>query len=113
MTSEGSGLYGVLRVATDATQEEITQAYRSLLRRHHPDMRQLADESQRAQSDAALQQVLTAYAVLRDPARRADYDRRVTRASTPAPTLAAPVRYGHGQDNQPPIVAGPVHWHKA
>lgn len=113
MTSEGSGLYAVLRVATNATQEEITQAYRSLLRRHHPDTRQLADESQRAQSDAALQQVLAAYAVLRDPARRADYDRRARRASTPAPAGAAPVRHGYWRGNQPPIVAGPVHWQKA
>jgi DnaJ-class molecular chaperone len=101
-------LYAVLGVPPSATQAEISHAYRALLRRHHPDTRAPDDGS-----DAALQQVLAAYAVLHDPARRADYDRQ-TRARAPDPRRGGhqPAK-GHGGYDQPPIVAGPVRWHRA
>ena len=72
--------YLVLGVSPTATQAEITHAYRDRLRAHHPDTRhtpssQIADEH--------LRQVLAAYALLRDPARRADFDRATTRAAMP------------------------------
>src|ERR1700756_1122421 len=59
--------YLVLGVAPTATQAEITHAYRTHLRAHHPDTRP-AQSAHTA--DDHLRQVLAAYALLRDPARR-------------------------------------------
>ena len=88
-TDAQADLYAILGLDRSATQAEIARAYRTLLRRHHPDTRTSGDPSQDAISDAALQQILTAYAVLRDPDRRADYDQRYTpRPSRPSPTIA-------------------------
>jgi curved DNA-binding protein CbpA len=72
--------YLVLGVSPTATQAEITHAYRDRLRAHHPDTRH-TPPSQNA--DEHLRQVLAAYALLRDPARRADYDRATARAAMP------------------------------
>jgi hypothetical protein len=51
--------------------------------------------------------------VLRDPTRRADYDREVRSHTHPVaqPPQQPPNRYG--THRQPPIVAGPVYWHRA
>jgi DnaJ-class molecular chaperone len=69
--------YAILGVDPDATDAQITHAYRVLLRRHHPDTRDVAatDGDQAATEDTRLQYVLAAYTVLHDPRRRADYDR--------------------------------------
>jgi curved DNA-binding protein CbpA len=113
MTSERPDLYAILDVSPTATQDEISHAYRSLLRRHHPDTRSPADESQSALSDAALEQVLAAYTVLHDRARRAHYDREVRRRSQPSPRQRPqPLKHDRAY-GQPPIVAGPVRWHRA
>jgi hypothetical protein len=52
--------------------------------------------------------VIAAYWVLRDPARRADYDRQrqPTTNTGPPPTAAASPR-----SPQPPLRAGPVRYH--
>lgn len=63
--------YAVLGVTSQATQEEINSAYRRLVRRYHPDA-----AGRSAGTSALLERVLAAYAVLRDPDRRAEYDRR-------------------------------------
>jgi curved DNA-binding protein CbpA len=116
MTTEPTDLYAILGLNRNATQAQISHAYRTLLRRYHPDTRTPGDPSQDAVSDAALQQVLTAYAVLRDPGRRADYDQRY--ATRPAPTRPSPtiaetepifVSWS-GSVNELPLRAGPVHW---
>ena len=83
MTSKRPDFYAILEVSPQATQAEIGHAYRSLLRRHHPDTRAPVDESHSDSSDAALQLILAAYKVLRDPARRAHHDREVRRRSQP------------------------------
>jgi curved DNA-binding protein CbpA len=72
--------YLVLGVSPTATQAEITHAYRTRLRAHHPDTRQ-TPSSQTA--DEHLRQLLAAYALLRDPTRRADYDRATAHTATP------------------------------
>src|ERR1700752_2502515 len=71
--------YLVLGVSPTANKAEITHAYRTRLRAHHPDTRH-TPPSQTADDD--LRQVLGAYALLRDPARRADYDRATAHAAT-------------------------------
>ena len=112
MTTERADLYAILGVPPSATQAEISHAYRVRLR-HHPDTRPPIDEPQGGASDQALQQVVSAYAVLRDPTRRADYDREVRPHKHPKARQPqqAPKRYG--TYHQPPIVAGPVYWHRA
>ena len=72
--------YLVLGVSPTATQAEITHAYRTRLRAHHPDTRH-TPPSHTADDD--LRQVLAAYNLLRDPARRADYDRATADGATP------------------------------
>jgi curved DNA-binding protein CbpA len=112
MTTKRPDLYAILGVPPTATQAEISHAYRELLRSHHPDTRALDDESQRAASDSTLQQVLAAYTVLHDPARRAQYDQR-TRPVRPAPRGPQQPPNHYTQYGQPPIIAGPVRWHRA
>jgi DnaJ-class molecular chaperone len=67
--------YAILGVDPDATDAQITHAYRALLRRHHPDTRVSTNGEEAAIEDTGLQHVLAAYTVLHDPRQRADYDR--------------------------------------
>lgn len=98
--------YAVLGVSRSATAVEITHAYRARLRAYHPDTRQpdpSPDSS--ADHDSALRRTLAAYAVLRDPHRRATYDQHhpSPRHATTRTPVAHPAR-------QSPIQAGPVYW---
>jgi curved DNA-binding protein CbpA len=61
--------YETLGVPRTATPRQITAAYRRLVRRAHPDA---------GGSDAWFREVDGAYRVLRDPPRRAAYDRTLT-----------------------------------
>jgi len=88
MTSKRPDLYAILEVSPHAIQAEIGHAYRSLLRRHHPDTRAPVDESHSDSSDAALQLILAAYPVLRDPAC---HNRTVIRASAAPGCRSNPV----------------------
>jgi DnaJ-class molecular chaperone len=113
MTDQPPDPYAVLGVAHDASQEEISHAFRALLRRHHPDTR--GEVSGDGTSDLALRDVVAAYGVLRDPMRRAAYDRRhleqARRPSQEATRVTVAVRAHHSAP-QPPIVAGPVSWQR-
>ena len=113
MTTNGQDHYAILGVAPTATPAQVSHAYRALLRRLHPDTRDATGEPQGQLADGALRRVLAAYAVLADPARRAAYDgeRSAARAQPPV----APPRQPTGPRShppQPPIVAGPVRWHR-
>src|SRR5690349_6795012 len=113
----------VLGVSPTATQAEITHAYRTRLRAHHPDTRH-TPPSQTADDD--LRQVLAAYALLRDPARRADYAAppppHRPQVSTPVDRPAAgriqiPITYRTTNTSaadvvSPPLRAGPVRRHR-
>ncbi len=93
-------LYAILGVDPDSTDAQIKRAYRGLLRRYHPDLRSGIPSG--ADRDD-LRAILTAYAVLGDPSRRAGYDRQRRQA--------IPVRHvEHEESAVPPIRAGPVHW---
>ncbi|ORW05398.1 J domain-containing protein [Mycobacterium kyorinense] len=102
--------YSVLGVSPTATQAEITHAYRRQLRDYHPDRRSGEPNSG---ADERLRQILAAYALLRDPSRRAAYDRAhpVVRRRT-APTRIPVTRKRSRDDNEPPLRAGPVRWHR-
>ena len=129
MARQNPDPYLVLGVSPTATQAEITHAYRTRLRAHHPDTRH-PPASRTADDD--LRQVLAAYNLLRDPARRADYDRATVHAATPPPHHPhgpTPVEHPRGGPVQipityrttntrtpdassPPLRAGPVRRHR-
>jgi curved DNA-binding protein CbpA len=111
MSEERTNLYAVLGLAPSATQDDIRHAYRDLLRRHHPDTRAAHNATEAAAvSDDVLRQVLTAYTVLGDPARRADYDKQGPSRSDDRALHQPRPRQGWPPD-QPPIQAGPVRWY--
>jgi len=61
--------YDNLRVARDAPAEVIRAAYRALAQKHHPDINQAPD------AEHVMKMLNEAWAVLGDPARRAEHDR--------------------------------------
>jgi curved DNA-binding protein len=61
--------YKVMGVARDATDAQIKQAYRRLARKYHPDV------SKEKNAEARFKDVGEAYEVLKDPQKRAAYDR--------------------------------------
>jgi molecular chaperone DnaJ len=62
--------YALLGVAPDASDDDIKRAYRRMARELHPD-----STGGDAPAEARFKEVTRAYEVLRDPARRARYDR--------------------------------------
>lgn len=62
--------YEVLGVSRDADEKTIKNAFRRLALRYHP------DRSTEPDAEARFKEIAEAYAVLSDPAKRADYDAR-------------------------------------
>jgi curved DNA-binding protein CbpA len=88
MASHGNGQpepdpYRLLGVARQATNAEITQAWRRRARAEHPDAR-----PRDAAAPARFRALAGAYALLSDPGRRAAYDRA---ARVPEPGSGAPL----------------------
>jgi curved DNA-binding protein len=75
--------YEVMGVPRDATPDQIKRAYRQLARKHHPDVNKAKD------AEVRFKELGEAYAVLKDPEKRAAYDQ-----------LGA--NWKSGQDFQPP-----------
>ncbi|WP_426302862.1 DnaJ domain-containing protein [Arthrobacter sp. R-11] len=66
--------YDVLLISPAATQREVGRTYRALMRSRHPDPLP-AGEPSAAAGSAELHEVMAAYAVVRNPEKRAAYDR--------------------------------------
>ncbi|KAL5961678.1 Chaperone protein DnaJ [Taenia solium] len=62
-------LYKILGLQHNATQKEIKEAFYALSRVHHPDI------TGTTESSSKYQEIVSAYEVLGDPSKRADYDR--------------------------------------
>ena len=75
--------YAVMSVEKSATPEDIKRAHRKLARKYHPDV------SKEKDAEARFKELAEAYDVLKDPEKRAAYDR-----------LGA--NYKAGQEFQPP-----------
>lgn len=61
--------YAILGLDRDATQDQLKQAYRKLARKYHPDVSTDTD------ADAKFKDLGEAYEVLKDPEKRAAYDK--------------------------------------
>lgn len=61
-----SDLYTILGIKQNATQEEIKQAYHTMAKKHHPDA---------GGNNEKMAQITQAYAVLKNPLKRAHYDK--------------------------------------
>jgi DnaJ-class molecular chaperone len=121
--------YLILGVPATANRAEIQHAYRARLRAHHPDTRSSPTSHT---ADEQLLAVLEAYALLRDPARKAEYDRAVTHAADTGPgnpvsrpppdhravgRIAVTITYHDDGPvvpplSSPPFRAGPVRHHR-
>ena len=94
--------YAILHVRPDASRQEVSRAYRALMRSHHPDM------DGPAAAEGELLRIMQAFHVLGDAGRRAAYDRQ--RAETgPA---AVPVRKSapRSRVSSPAFRVTPVRW---
>jgi len=60
--------YKIMGLARDASQDDIKKAYRQLARRYHPDV------SDKPDAERLFKDLGEAYAVLKDPEKRAAYD---------------------------------------
>ena len=80
----GMTLYEVLGVPEDATPDVIRKTYLARARALHP------DRNGDPRAEEAMKTVNAAYDVLRDPAKRAQYDGMLARQRRPAMPMQAP-----------------------
>ncbi len=69
--SEYKDYYAILGVPRNATEKEIKEAYRKLVRRWHPDL----NPSNREEAEKKFREINEAYEVLSDPDKRKFYDK--------------------------------------
>lgn len=136
MNNELPDYYGVLNVARTATTQEISRAYRALMRLHHPDLegtskeegrreegrggggaRGVADGGTNSSADGRLLGIMEAFAVLRDAKTRAEYDRALSVPPINPPRInrggARDVPVRRVRTAQPPLLrVTPVLWER-
>jgi len=64
--------YDLLQVNKNASQDEISAAFRKLIKLHHPD--RYADPDEKAEAEIRFQEITAAFNTLKDPEKRAAYD---------------------------------------
>lgn len=64
-------LYKLLGLSRDASQDDVQQAHRKLIRKHHPDVNP-GDHS----AEERFKEIQQAYEVLSNPEKRREYDKR-------------------------------------
>mmetsp|Transcript_60506 Transcript_60506/g.128270 ORF Transcript_60506/g.128270 Transcript_60506/m.128270 type:complete len:348 (-) Transcript_60506:357-1400(-) len=88
--------YEVLGVSRGATEEQIKEAFRGKAKQTHPDI----SKGQKSDS-AAFRETVEAYKILRDPRRRAEYDRDRKRDQQPSEFSNPQWPQGEGQNMSP------------
>lgn len=104
--------YGALGIPRKATAADVARAYRVMMRAVHPDTSAFPDPAEPPPDGKApdIHGIMDAYAVLRDPVRRAAYDRRQqTRPLAPEPEPGGQEDVRFSPDG-PPLIIGPVSW---
>jgi len=105
--------YAALGITPQAAAGEVARAYRMMMRARHPDTSTSADPATAPPAGTApdVQAVMDAYAVLKDPVRRAAYDRQ--HKATPSETGPTSSRQETSRFPQgPPLIVGPLRWHR-
>ena len=98
--------YGILGVTHDADATQIARAFRHLVRTLHPDVAAAPTTRTDADADAErLAQVVAAWRVLHDPAKRAAYDRSRIPSTPIALERPGP---GEKRRTEPGLIAGPA-----
>jgi curved DNA-binding protein CbpA len=80
-------LYSTLGISRTASPEAIRRAYKRAVSASHPDKHRGAPEMEKR-----LRALNAAYAVLKDPAKRASYDQSLRQDAAPRPVRVAPPR---------------------
>jgi DnaJ-class molecular chaperone len=103
--ADSRGYYAALQVAPDATQQEISRAFRALMRQRHPDVGNPADGDD-------VRSVLEAFAVLRNPRSRAAYDRGQGQSDRLGNAASGPrdIPVRHIRHREPLLRVTPVRW---
>lgn len=86
MAAKFQDYYEILGISRDSSDQEVKSAYRQLARKWHPDMHPQSDKKE---VEEKFKRINEAYEVLKDPEKRARYDRLGS-------------RWKDGQDFQPP-----------
>ena len=73
VNADPRGYYAALHLTPAATQSDILRAFRALIRVHHPDVGPTGPGEESGGAD--VRGILAAFAVLRNPLTRAEYDR--------------------------------------
>jgi len=99
--------YQILEVEPDASEEKIKEQYLFLAQAWHPDKFSKAD--QKARAEEKIKQINAAYDVLREPAKRAEYDQTLrsskkTAPKQPSARQAAPPPTAPRSAPVPPII---------
>jgi len=81
--------YETLGVPRDATKDEIKNAYRSLAKKHHPDI----DDGCDIEANAVMIKINAAYKVLNDSAAREEYDYNLWKSEKRKPAESPMQRY--------------------
>jgi curved DNA-binding protein CbpA len=93
--------YGLLHVAPGASVTDVKRAYFASSRRFHPDAHRHEPEELQVAIARIAKRVTEAYSVLRDPRRRAAYDRRLAAGGSTRLQLAeAEAEAGRSEQEQ-------------
>ncbi|SFT50570.1 DnaJ domain-containing protein [Arthrobacter sp. ov118] len=107
---DSRGYYAALHILPGASQQEISRAFRAQIRQRHPDV---GPSGGSGSEDA--RGLLAAFAVLRNPRTRADYDRAEQAAmgkAPPAPQGPQEIPVRIIRHRGPLLRVSPVRWER-
>jgi curved DNA-binding protein CbpA len=77
MATDGKTFYDILGINQAATPQQVSDAFRKIVRENHPD--RFKDPAAKAEAEQLLKEVTEAYNALSKPALRQEYDRSLAR----------------------------------